>query len=81
MPGLWCSTAHMSVAVGTSSSWVLSKVAATPVDFTSTTGDSPVTVTVSATVAICMSASTVKVAPVTTRTASKTTVWKPLSSN
>ena len=60
----------MSVAVGTSSSWVSSKVAATPVDRTSTTGDSPVTVTVSDTVASCMSASTEKVAPVTTRISS-----------
>ena len=71
----------MSVADGTSSSWVVSKVAETPVDLTSTTGDSPVTVTVSATVAMSIGAFTSKVEPPTTMTSSKTTVWKPVSSN
>ena len=70
----------MSVAEGTSSSWVVSKVAETPVVFTSTTGDSPVTVTVSATVAMSMVALTSKVEPPTTVTSSKTTVAKPPSS-
>ena len=50
----------MSVADGTSSSWVVSKLADTPVVFTSTTGDSPVTVTVSATVAMSIMAFTLE---------------------
>ena len=70
----------MSVAEGTSSSCVVSNVADTPVVLTSTTGDSPVTVTVSATVAMSMVAFTSKVEPPTTMTSSKTTVWKPPSS-
>jgi hypothetical protein len=52
-----------------------------PVVFTSTTGDSPVTVMVSATVAICKFASMVKVLPVETMMPSRLIVWKPANSN
>ena len=80
-PGVCCSTAHMSVALGTSWSSLVSNVVETPVCLTSTTGDSPVTVMVSATVASWRSESMVKVTPLVTTTPSRFTVWNPASSN
>ena len=79
-PGACESTAHMSVALGMPISFSASKVVPTAVVVTSTTGDSPVTVTDSCSVATGSWLSTVIVWPSRSRMPSRTVVWNPVSS-
>ena len=69
--------AQMSRAFGISVSSSLVKLVPTCVVDVSTTGDSPVTVTVSCSVATCICWSTVSVWLMTTRMPSRLTLWKP----
>ncbi len=70
----------MSVALGMPASFAASNVVPTAVVVTSTTGDSPVTVTDSCSVATCSWPSTVSVAPRRSTMPGRTSVWKPVSS-
>ncbi len=67
----------MSRALGISVSNSFVKLVPTCVVDVSTIGDSPVTVTVSCSVATCSCWSTVRVWLMTTRMPSRLTVWKP----
>ena len=80
MAGAAASTVQKSRALGSEASFSWPKLVAVVVAVTSTTGDSPVTVTVSCRVATSMSVFTVAVKPRPTWTPSRTTVEKPASS-
>ena len=80
MAGAAASTVQKSRALGSAASRSWPKFVAVVVAVTSTTGDSPVTVTVSCRVATLISVLTVAVKPRPTRTPSRTTVPKPVSS-
>ena len=80
MPGAWAIAAHTSRAFGISVSSSLVKLVPIVVVVVSTTGDSPVTVTVSCSVATWSCWSTLRVWLMTTRMPSRFTVWKPVSS-
>jgi hypothetical protein len=74
------STVQKSRAFGSAASRSWPKLVAVVVALTSTTGDSPDTVTVSCRLATRISVLTVAVKPRPTRTPSRTTVPKPVSS-
>ncbi|MEZ5285861.1 MAG: hypothetical protein R2712_13850 [Vicinamibacterales bacterium] len=78
--GAAASTVQKSRELGSADSFSWPKLVAVVVAVTSTTGDSPVTVTVSSSVATRSSVFTVAVKPRPTRTASRMTVPNPASS-
>ena len=80
MAGAAASIAQKSRALGSAASCSSSKLVAVFVDVTSTTGDCPVTVTVSCSDATFNSVLTVAVNPRPTRMPSRTTVENPPSS-
>jgi hypothetical protein len=80
-PGVAASSAHMSRPFGIDSSWASLKFCCTRVADVSITGDWPVTVTVSCSVATAMSALTLAVKPSDTWMPSRRIVLKPASSN
>ena len=80
-PGVWASTAQTSVAEGTSWRASVPKSVESAVVRTSTTGASPVTVTVSATLATSRVTGTVMVRFPSTMMPSRTSVWNPEISN
>ncbi len=80
MPGACDIAAQMSRALGISVSSSLVKLVPIAVVEVSTTGDAPVTVTVSCRVATFKRWSTVSVWLITTRIPSRLTLWKPVSS-
>ena len=65
---------------GSSSIWRRSTLPATWVELMSTSGDSPVTVTVSVSVATCMAKGTERFCPTSSSTSGTTMVAKPESS-
>ena len=80
MPGACAMAAQMSRALGMSFSSSLVKLVPIAVVEVSTTGEAPVTVTVSCSVATCICMSTVSVWLMTTRTSGRLTVLNPVSS-
>ena len=81
MPGAWPMAAQMSRALGISVSSSLVKLVPMAVVDVSTTGEAPVTVTVSCRVAMFNCWSIVRVWLMTTRTSLRSTFWKPVRSN
>ena len=81
MAGAAASTVQKSRALGSDASFSWLKLVAVVVEVTSTTGEAPVTVTVSWRLATFSSVLMVAVNPRPTRTPSRTTVPKPASSN
>ena len=79
-PGACPSIDQMSVAVGMPTSFSPEKADPTFVVAMSTTGDSPVTVTLSASVATCSWISSVSVVPTLRTIPSRTSVVNPASS-